>query len=243
LPVAILKSKQKTFHMIGKSALPATIDGSNTNNTTATNTPRNMSATDSANILAGMMALAANKQSGIIDLRNGEVIELYDKPRSTLITSVGKKASDSSALAVSAFAFNTSVYNKTIGQDGTTAAISETYNDGIFQGVSGNNINQHINFANAGRGLQMKQVTFTGVNSDGQQDITVLEAMEFTIQSYTSIGGKTLPKVYDISEAIRNTQYQSGILTLLIDAWISSVTQLNWQVPAGATVTANITWY
>ncbi len=223
--------------MIGKSLLPA--DSASTDTGSNTKQP---SPTQTANMLAAMMALAANKQSGIIDLRDGEVVELYDKPKSTLVTSYGRNAADDADLAVNAYAFNTSIFNKTIGADGVTAALPEDYNDGTFQGKTGMNINQHINFGNAGRGLKLKQITFTGINAAGNQDPTVLEALAFTIQTYTSIAGKVKPKVYDISEAIRNTQYQSGILTLLIDAWVSSVVQLTWYVAAGATVTANISW-
>lgn len=205
-----------------------------------TTQPISASKTEVISNLSAMMALAANKQNGIIDLRESSgPIELYDKPKSTLLTTYGRNAADNANLAVLAYAFNEDTYN--VSQDAAnpaTASKATAYNDGF----NGKNINRHIELANNGRGLKMVDITFTALNAAGDQDPTILQQLDFTITTYTVVGGRLMPKVLDVSSAIRNTQFQSGILTLLVEAWINGVTQLAWNVPAGATVSANITW-
>jgi hypothetical protein len=192
-----------------------------------------------ANNQALQLANAISNQNGIIDLRtNMGPIELYNKPTSTIITAVGKNAANANA-AVTTYAFNNDVFNQSVlASDGTTASTQATYNDGF----SGRNIQQHLRNENFGRGLCTSAITFTCFNSAGDQDPTILQQLNFTPLTYAVIGGRQVPMPIDVSSAIRNTQFQSGILTVLVEIWLNSMSQLSWSTPSGATITANIEW-
>lgn len=189
---------------------------------------------------AAVIANAISNNNGVIDLRDGMgPIELYSAPTSTLVTTKGRNTGNSADADITAYVFNNDAFKVNVLQsDGSTASLPAAYNDGF----SGKNIGRHVQFENAGRGLMLNRITFTAINAAGDQDITILLGLDLAVLTYTVINGRMVPKVLDISEAIRNTQFQDGILTVLVEAWVCSLTQLSWNVPAGGTVTANIAW-
>lgn len=160
-------------------------------------------------------------------------IELCDNPTNSTITFKGRNAEDSSNQAVTAYALNVEALNASSG-------FVPTYDDG-FQGKL---INRQIAIRNLGRGLKVKTITFIGLNSGGSQDATVLQALNLNFVTYTVKGGTIVPKPIDLSAAIRNTQFQSGILTLEFPngLWLNAVTQFKAYITSGATVTATIEW-
>lgn len=190
------------------------------------------------------MAQAFAQSSGVVDLSDGQTIELGMRPNSTLVTSKGKATNSTPATVnaiIDTYAFNTDVYNKSTPENSAltlTSAQLEQYNDGF----AGKNINRLINLSNMGRGLKLKQMTFIALNEAGNQDLSILEGLEFTFQSYNGIGGKAVPVVLDLSTAIRNNAFQGGVLTVNYSAWINGATQVSWITPAGATVSVNFIW-
>lgn len=175
-------------------------------------------------------ALVANQ--GTVKMDNGTV-EIWDRPKSTLITFKGLNAAGAVAQAVNAHALNVDALN---GSDGFVP----TYNDGF----AGRLINRHIVASNHGRGLKLKAITFIATNAAGSQDANVLQALDFAFVGYTVKGGVIKPEPIDLGSAIRNTQQQSGTLTLEFPegVWINCATQLKAFITSGATVTANLLW-
>ncbi|MDF2449409.1 MAG: hypothetical protein K0R26_1913 [Bacteroidota bacterium] len=196
-------------------------------------TTRNLSNLPAQSIekISVSVADAINNKSGVYQYPQDATIEKFGKPKSTLITSRGRNAANDANAENTVYAFNTADFNVSTG-------LVPTFNDGF----GGKNINKYVNIANAGRGLRGKSITFTAVDADGNQSLSALEGLEFAILSYSATGGRELPEVLDLSEAIRNTQVQQGVLTIAVDFWVNGVTQLSWVVPAGFTVTANISW-
>jgi len=187
---------------------------------------------------AATVAAAIAQSNGVIDLRDGtgQPKEYYSKPTSTLITTKGRNAADNADGEVQAYVFNADVFNTSVLTAGG-AGFEPLYNDGF----DGKNINRHILCDNGGRGLRFSQITFIG-KVDNTQDITVLQALNLQIQTYNVIGGAPKGDTFDVASAIRNTQFQSGILTILLDAWVNAETQVTWIVSSAATVTANFQW-
>ena len=185
-----------------------------------------------ANLEAMAIATAINSQAGTFKV-DMPMIELYDRPTSTLVTFKGRNAAGSADAVNNAYAFNVPHFNAADG-------LLPTYNDGF----AGKNIDRHILTANGGRGLMVKSITFIATNAAGNQDASVLQALDFQIVSYTVKGGKVIPAPIDLSAAIRNTQTQSGTLTLDFPGgvWINATNQMNASIAAGATVTANVIW-
>lgn len=166
--------------------------------------------------------------------RVGEAsIEMFDKPTTNTITFKGRNAADAANEAVTAHALNVDALN------GSTGYVP-TYDDGF----TGKLINRHLAVTNLGRGLRVKSITFIALNAAGSQDATVLQQLNFQVVSYTVKGGTVIPKPIDLSAAIRNTQFQSGTLTLDFPngLWLNTASQLKAYIASGATVTASIEW-
>ena len=159
------------------------------------------------------------------------VIELFDKPDTTTIVIEGRNAANDADAKNTAY-----IFNKDIGT--ATSGKLETYDDGNL----GKLIQRHIVNSNYGRGLKTKRITFTGVNADGNQDKTVLQQAAFAAVAYTTNEGRQIPAVANIAKALRNTQFQSGTLTVDAEIWINSITQLSAVAPAGCTLTILIEW-
>lgn len=160
-------------------------------------------------------------------------IELCDNPTNSTITFKGRNAADNTNAAVNAYALNVDALN-------TSDGYVPTYDDGF----TGKLINRQLAIRNLGRGLKVKSITFIGLNSAGSQDATVLQSLNLNFVTYTVKGGTIVPKPIDLSAAIRNTQFQSGILTLEFPngLWLNAVTQIKAYITSGATVTATIEW-
>lgn len=160
-------------------------------------------------------------------------IELCDNPTNSTITFKGRNAADNANAAVNAYALNVDALN-------TSDGFVPTYDDGF----TGKLINRQLAVRNLGRGLKVKSITFVALNSSGSQDASVLQALALSFVTYTVKSGIIVPKPIDLSAAIRNTQFQSGILTLEFPngLWLNAVTQIKAYITSGATVTATIEW-
>lgn len=187
---------------------------------------QNLPASKQVDALANAIA----DKSGVSDLSN-KTIELYDKPDTTTITLEGRNAADSADANNTAYFFNKDIGVATTGK-------LETYDDGNL----GKLIQRHIVNANRGRGMHIRRITFTGINAEGNQDPTVLQRANFGLQAYTTQGGRPIPSVLNIAKALRNTQNQSGQVTVDVDIWINAITQGTAFCPAGCTLTLLIEW-
>lgn len=193
-----------------------------------------METSRQAQVITEAKAFANAMQSnlGTVKMDNG-TIEKWDRPKSSLVTFKGLNAAGAVNQAVNAYALNTDALNVADG-------FLPTVNDGF----SGKLLNRHIAISNHGRGMKLKAITFIATNAAGSQDAAVLQALDFSFVGYTVKGGSIVPEPIDLGSAIRNTQQQSGTLTLEFPegVWINGATQLKAYITSGATVTANLLW-
>lgn len=182
------------------------------------------------NNLVALAVAQMNRQSGIIDL-SGTHVELFDKPDTTTVTIEGRNAGDTADAQNTAYVFNTDIGTQTTGK-------AVAYDDGN----NGALIQRHIVNTNYGRGLKIKAITFTGVNEAGNQDATVIQRANFAAMAFTTSQGRQIPSITNIAKALRNTQFQSGQVTVALDMWVNSITKLSVVVPAGCTLVALIEW-
>lgn len=175
------------------------------------------------------IATAISDRTGVIDLKTK--IEAYTAPDTTTITIEGRNAADSADAQNTAYLFNKDIGTATTGK-------LETYDDGNACKL----IDRHIVLAKRGRGLNIKRITFTGVNADGNQDATVLQRVGFTVLGLNSNGGEDNPYPLNIAKALRNTQQQSGQVTVDVDIWVNAISKLKATVPAGCELTMLIEW-
>lgn len=175
------------------------------------------------------LAAAITDRSGVIDMKTK--IEAYVAPDTTTITIEGRNSADSADAQNEAYLFNKGLGSATTGKP-------ETYDDGN----GGALIDRHIMLSNYTRGMNIKRITFTGINADGNQDPTVLQRVAFTVLGLNSNGGVDTPYPMNIAKALRNTQNQSGQVTVDVDIWVNGISKVKVTVPAGCQLTILVEW-
>lgn len=186
---------------------------------------------DTSREMAQNVAAAINTTNGTVKMDNA-VIELWDKATSSLITFKGRNAADAADANVNAYALNVDALN-------TSDGYVPIYNDGF----TGKLINKHLAVSNAGRGKKVKEITFIATTiATGAQNSAALQALDFQIVGYRVKGGSLMTVPIDLGAAIRNTQFQSGTLTLVFPegVWLNAATQLKAYIQSGCQVTANL---
>lgn len=188
---------------------------------------------------ANQLANAIQNNSGIIDIRNKQAAdELYPLPESTTYSI--DNTNDAASTAIDVWVFNEDVLKNTL-TDNTIAAGKEptiSYNDGF----SGKLINALIkNFRN-GRGMRIKEITVIGKDaSDVQQDSAIMD-MDLQLVAYNATRGSSVPVNYDLSEALRNTQFKDGMVTVKVDIVINAISQLKFYCPKGYAYEVRVKW-
>jgi hypothetical protein len=127
------------------------------------------------------------------------------------------------------YIFNEDTYNESPTNNGSGAnSIVKSYDDGF----SGKLINKLIGSANGGRGMLCHgfNVQFT-VAASGNQDQGALSTAAFTVRYYNGRSGNYNPFNIDLNQAVRNTQYVSGLLTIRAPFWLNSTSQISFLLP------------
>jgi hypothetical protein len=177
----------------------------------------------------------ANKQNtqGIFDLRNGVVNDM-PLPPAVKFTSASNNAAD--AETVTQYIFNNNSFTALVTDNGSGASsITNAYSDGF----SGKWNEQAMRSYAGGQGLRVYgfnvQYTIAGV---ANPSALVGANMAWTVYNGYN---KSIPYDLDFSQALRNTQYNAGLLTFQWDAFLSSVGQFQIEVPANNTLT--LSWF
>jgi hypothetical protein len=175
----------------------------------------------------GLVAVADFQNTqGVYKFGTG-VVDIFPIPRSTTYSVTS--AAGAGAADVTFSVFNEDVFNETPTDNGSGAgSVVSSYDDG-FEGRS---INQLIRTANGGRGLLCKgfSVIYT---TGGAQDPSGLLNSSLQMLFFNSKNGASVPFQLDIAEALRNTQQQSGTITVWADFFVNSLSQFTGVVPAG----------
>lgn len=172
--------------------------------------------------IANTVAQDLQQNSGVSNLSNGKIAELYPIPTSLAFTS----ASPDSGAAVSQYIFNNSDFNAATTSNGV-GVIVNTYGDGF----TGKGYQQLFRTANNGRGLLIKGFTVKATTAAGILDSTFFTSANLSIL-YTNLrNGGVLPIDIDLDMAVRNTAFKDGILTVVFPFYINALTQIKYTQP------------
>ena len=145
------------------------------------------------------------------------------------VSSVGGTGS----LTKTIYIFNEDVYNANLTDNGHGAnSIVTTYGDG-FNGHWYNNALKSYG-SNSGAGNQGIRIYGFTVQfftiSTGNQNSSIFSTLNFTWAPYNGYGA---PKsvTMDFNQAIRNTQFQDGILTFQMDMFLNAMGQFSMSLP------------
>lgn len=182
--------------------------------------------------------------SGVVDLNYGKpAIELWPKPEVTTVTVKNKNTAN--AKDVIAYIFNEKALLDTLTQaDYAPPAVNADkvevkYNDGIFGGKL---IDRIIEQKNAGAGLLCKGITIMARDENGTASNEAISAMDARVQTYEMINGTPVGQNIDISEAIRNSQFKDGLVTIKRDFVVNALTQFIFNCPKGYSYSLKFEW-
>lgn len=169
---------------------------------------------------------AIQNNAGITNLSGGVVFNVYTIPTSLTWSVSSNNATGSGTVTV--YGFNNNVLNSAVVNNGAGAdSIANTYGDGF----SGKVYENYFRSANAGQGMRILGMTIEATNyTSGSQVSSVFSTMSLNIIAANG-QGSTIPLPVNLQEAVRNTQYQSGILTIKKDFYLNSLTQLSLSLP------------
>lgn len=181
-----------------------------------------------------------NNDGSIIDRSGDPIYDLMSSPQATPSTlqQVIVSNTGSGAAAITAYFMNEDVFNATATNNGSGASsASNTYSDGW----SGNGYNNLAKSVNNGRGIMCYGLTFQYIVTSGAvQDGTGLSAANPNLLGATNVGTSMRPEPSPLNEGLRNTQYLSGVMTVLAPFFMSSISQISYRIPVGDTVTLTV---
>lgn len=180
--------------------------------------------------------------AGIIDISEGQIIEMWPMPKSTNVLVTNPNNANSGP--VIAFIFNENSLKNTlldnVYPEGAVDADKPTvvYNDGF----KGRLINSIIAGLNGGRGLMCKELTIIGRDAAGNQTDAAILLLDAAIQSYNAVRGTPAPINVDLGEAIRVSAFKNGMVTVKLKFWVNLLTQFAFNCPKGYTYELKFKW-
>lgn len=170
------------------------------------------------------------KNSGVINLSNGVIYDVFMIPTSLTFTASSVDATG--AVSTTIYGFNTNSLNSAVTSNGGGTAIAYTYGDGF----SGKAYEQYARSANNGKGLDIVGFTVQATTVAGVAKPTAFSTLNLTVISANGYGA-AIPVTIDLNQALRNTQYNSGMLTLGFAFYLNALTQLQMVIPVDTTLT------
>ena len=172
-------------------------------------------------------AAAIQQQAGVMDISGGKAIAFTPKFTSASVT-VSSNAGGGAA-ATDVYIFNNTGLTA-LDTDNGSGAASIAYSWG--DGRSGKGYERAFSSYNQGNGVGMKGFTLQVTNfTTGATLSTAFNTMSMQILIDNVMGGK-MPFSTDLAEAIRNTQFISGTLSLFKPFMFNDLMQINYQQPA-----------
>lgn len=181
----------------------------------------------SNNTAANQLAQAIQQNSGVIDISSGKIVKDSPKPTSlnvTVTSATGVGAEDATINL-----FNNNFFTALDTDNGSGGgSISYTWGDGF----SGKGYERLFASTNGGDGIGIRgfllQVT---VNSTGASTAAYFNTMNMAIEMINMMGRKA-PFSADLVEAIRNSQYIAGTLTVRFPFVFNPYMQISYTQPA-----------
>lgn len=205
----------------------ATIDNSGMMQVAPANSNLAPSITTNGQSTVQNIAQALQQAQGVQNLSNGVVYNIFTMPTSFTATIYSNNGGGAATTTV--YLFNAGILNSAVTTNGSGAAsIATTYGDGF----SGNVYNQYFRSANNGMGVKFVGFTVIATNyTTGAQTASPLTTLSMNLINANGQGG-TIPIPFDLSEALRNTQYQSGTLSVLKSWYQNGLNQFSMSLTA-----------
>lgn len=194
--------------------------------TSSSNMPKTSTGIMQGNVGISDVVSAIKSAQGVVNLSNGVIYNVFTIPTSFTVTN--QSIAGSSAVTVTQYLFNNSVMTAAVTTNGSAAnSIVNMYGDGF----SGRIYDAYLKSANNGFGIKMNGFTVICTqNSTGDQTSTPFNTLNMNLIAANG-QGSVIPIPFDVNEAVRNTQYQVGTLTVNKEFFLSSLTQLSFQLP------------
>lgn len=173
-------------------------------------------------------SINVNVNSGVSNIGNGITFDIFTIPSSLTFTTASNNGTG--AASITQKIFNNTTFGDAITTNGSGAAsIVNTYGDGF----TGKVYERLFSSANGGKGVLI--TGFTVVSTvGGSQSSTPFNTIALTLNSANG-QGSLIPVNIDLSEAIRNTQFLSGTLTVNKSFYMNSLQYLSALLPANTT--------
>ena len=192
--------------------------------------------------VAASLAKDIQNNAGKIDISEGMVIELWPVAKTTKVNVTNPNTAKSADVTVYVFNENTlkNTFSDNVYPDGAADIDKPTvaYNDGF----KGNFIKELIHGSNQGRGLKCVELTIIGKDASGVQSDEAILALDAALQSYNPVRGTAMPLNVDFGEAIRNSAFKDGFVTVAIEFWVNRVSQFTFPCPKGYSYELKFKW-
>lgn len=180
--------------------------------------------------IANQIANSISNNQGIVNVSNGKIVNYQPKPTSLSVT----VESDNEASAASAdiYIFNNTAFTALDTNNGSGAnSIDYTWGDNN----SGKTYERIMGSCNGGQGIGIRGFTLqVTTRSTGASLGTAFNTMQLNLIAANG-QGKMVPFTSDVAEAIRNSQYIAGTLTVIFPFVFSPYMQMNYQQPHNTT--------
>lgn len=176
-----------------------------------------------------VMALPSSNAGQGVTILSNKTYDIFAVPPTLTYTTSSNAGSG--AATVTQYIFNNDVLNAAVTTNTSgSASIVNTYGDGFTGKVYQNGFRSW----NGGRGILIKGFTLTVTNyTSGAQVNTYFNTMNFSLLNANFQGG-TIPIVFDLSAAINNQQYQSGIISPKQAFYLNAGSQLSFSLPSNS---------
>jgi hypothetical protein len=229
----------QTFRQPGQSG--AAIAMANTSrvpgNTAKVNSGAGLSS-DTTGQLAAALTKMVTQNSGVVDFSTDTMTIAAPKSTSWTVTSTF----NTSAVTKTVTAFNQNVNVNGLPASPTTNgsganSITYTYNDYVGGSTTGQLISAISTGFNKGHGMWCYGFSIQYTTAGVSNSAAILNAN--TTMIYYNGDGTSNPMYINIQDALRNTQYISGLLTVVRGFNVPSYSQFNVNIPAGDGATDN----
>jgi len=167
------------------------------------------------NSISQLGAAIANAQ-GIIDISNGQIIADVPKPKNLRVTVTSVAGTGDEDATISLFNNNTLTSLDTDNGSGA-GSITYSWGDGYtgkgYEQLFRSNITQFAGKIYNGIGIRGFTLQVT-TNSSGASNGSYFNTMDANIEM-ANLMGRDVPFAADLADAIRNTQYIAGTLTVI----------------------------
>lgn len=175
---------------------------------------------------------AISQAQGVVNIGGGQVINGVKIP--TSLTVSVRSNSGSGAVDTIVNLFNATIFDNQVTTNGS-GANSIVYNWGDNT-TNGKLYTELCRLMNNGMGIGIKGFNLACTFVDGTSNQQFFSTANVTIL-LNSLRGNTIPREVSVEDAVRNTAFNSGLLTVVQEMQLNTLMQMTLEVPVGCIVT------